>query len=64
MFVVNAFGGCLAVHAVIAEPRVCKAHTKRLEGDSGSHRNCRHIYSFPAGTAAITQPLFWLMQQS
>lgn len=34
MLVVSAFGGYLAVHAVIAEPRVCKAHAKRLEGDS------------------------------
>lgn len=31
--------------AVFAEPKVDKAQAKRLEGDSGIHRNFRHIYS-------------------
>ena len=30
---------------LFAEPRVGKAQAKRLERDSRSHRNCRHIYS-------------------
>ena len=45
--------------AQFAEPRV----SKRLEEDTRSCRNCRHVYSLLAGTAAITQPLSWLMQQ-
>ena len=34
-----------------------------MEGDSRSHRNCRHVYSLLADTAAITQPLYWLPHQ-
>ena len=45
---------------LIAEP---KGQAKRLEEDVISHRNCRHIYSLLAGTAAIAQPLSWLIQQ-
>ena len=30
---------------------------------TGSHSNCRHVYSLLAGMAATTQPLSWLMQQ-
>ena len=36
-----------------AEPRVGKVQAKRLEGESRSHRNCRHIYSLLAGVATI-----------
>ena len=46
--------------ALFAEPRV----GKRLKEDTISRRNCRHVYSLLAGTAAITQPLSWLVQQS
>ena len=45
--------------ALFAEPRV----DKRLEEDTRSRRNCRCVYSLLAGTATITQPLSWLMQQ-
>ena len=38
-----------------AEPRIGKAQAKRLEGDSGIHRNFRHIYSLLAGIVAILQ---------
>ena len=48
---------------LFAEPRVGKAKVPRLEGDSRSYKRCRHIYSLLAGTAAITRPLSWLMQQ-
>ena len=34
-----------------------------MEGDSRSHRNCRHVYSLLADTAAITQPFYWLPHQ-
>ena len=46
-----------------AAPRVSKAQVKRLEDDSGTHRHCRHTFSFLAGTAAVTQPLSQLTQQ-
>ena len=36
-----------------AETRVGKARAKRLDGDSRSRWNCRHIYSLLADTAAI-----------
>ena len=45
--------------ALFAEPRV----GKRLKEDTISRRNCRHVYSLLAGTAAITQPLSRLMEQ-
>ena len=38
---------------LFAEPRVRKAGAERLEGNSRSCRNCRHVYSLLAGTAAI-----------
>ena len=38
---------------LFAEPRVGKAQAKRLERDSRSHRNCRHIYSLLVDAAAI-----------
>lgn len=38
--------GCLAVHtAQFAEPRGDKARAERLEGSSGSCRNCRRLFS-------------------
>ena len=40
---------------LFAEPGVDKAQAKRLEGDSGIHRNFRHIYSLLAGIVAILQ---------
>ena len=46
--------------ALFAEPSVGQAQTKRLEGDWRNHRN---VYSPLAGTAAVMQPLSWLMQQ-
>ena len=48
---------------LFAEPRAGKAQAKRLEEDSRSCRNCRHVYSLLTGMAAITQPLSWLTQQ-
>ena len=48
--------------ALFTEPRVGKALAKRLEEDTRSHRNSRHIYSLLIGSAAITHPLSWLMQ--
>ena len=47
---------------LFAEPRVGKAPVKSLEGDSGSHSNCRQVYCLMTGTTAITQLLSWLMQ--
>ena len=38
--------------ALFAEPRVGKARAKRLEEDSKSRRNCRHVYSLLAEAAA------------
>ena len=51
------------VFTLFAEPRIGKAQAKRLEEDERSHRNCRHVFFLLAGRAAITQPLFWLIQQ-
>ena len=43
---------CLAVHTDHwTQGR--KAWAKRLEEDSRSHRNCRHVYSLLAGAAAV-----------
>ena len=36
---------------MFVEPRVGKARSKKLEGDSRSRRNCRHVYSLLADTA-------------
>ena len=38
---------------LFVESRVGNARAKGLEEDTKSHRNCRHIYSLLAGTAAI-----------
>ena len=38
---------------LFVESRVGNAQAKRLEEDTKSHRNCRHIYSLLAGTAAV-----------
>ena len=51
------------------ESRVGKVQTKRLEEDAKSCRNCRHVYSLLAGTAAVAaDTLFslfsWLTQQT
>ena len=40
---------------LFTEPRVGKARGKRLEENSRSRRNCRHIYSLLPGAAAIAQ---------
>ena len=55
---------CISLCIPFVEPRVGKAWAERLEGDSRSSRNCRHVYSLLAGSTAITQPLSWLAQQS
>ena len=54
---------------LFAEPRVGKVWSKRLEGDSRSHRNCRHIYSLLTDAAVITADVLssllpWLTQQT
>ena len=41
------------VFTLFTEPRVGKVWSRRLEEDSRSHRNCRHIYFLLAGTATI-----------
>ena len=57
--------------ALFTESRVGKAQANRLETEERSQRNCRHIYSLLAGTAAVTadisitprhstQPLSWV----
>ena len=38
---------------LFAEPMVGKVRTKRLEENARSRRNCRHVYSLLAGTAAV-----------
>ena len=46
------------IHALstpFTDPAVGKAQAKILEGDSRSHRSCRHVYSLLAGRAAIPQ---------
>ena len=47
--VVSLFTLC----TLFTEPRVCKVQAQRLEEDAKSHRNCRHIYSLLADSAAI-----------
>ena len=55
--------------SLFAKPRVGKAWAKWLQGDWRSHRNYRHIYSLPAGAAAVAadtlvfSPL-WLTRQT
>ena len=54
---------------LLAEPKVGKARAKRLEEDSRNCRNCRHIYSFLADTAAVAVDtlcafLSWLTHHS
>ena len=39
---------------LITETRVGKARAKRLEGDTMSLGNCRHVYSLLADKAVIT----------
>ena len=39
--------------ALFFESRVGKTRTKRLEEDARSRRNCRHLYSLLADTAAV-----------
>ena len=45
---------CISLCALFAEPMVGKAWSERLEENSRSCRNCRHIYSHLVDTAAIT----------
>ena len=40
---------------LFTEPTVGKAPAKRLEEGTGSHRNCRHIYSLLSGATALQQ---------
>ena len=54
---------------LFTEPRLGQAPTRRLEEDSRSCRNCRHIYSFLADTAAVAVDtlcafLSWLTHHS
>ena len=42
----------LILVAQFAEPSVRKLSAK-IQGDSRSHRNCRHVYSLLAGAAAV-----------
>ena len=54
---------------LFTEPRVGQAPVKRLEDDSRSCRNCRHIYSLLADTAAVAVDtlsafLSWLTQET
>ena len=46
------------------EPRVGKVQAKRLEGDSRSCRNCRHIYSLLADAAALSAAVTKLTQHN
>ena len=43
----------MPIASLFTEHRIGKAQAKRLEEDSRSHRNYRHIYSLPAGAAAV-----------
>ena len=44
---------------LFTEPRVGQAPVKRLEDDSRSCRNCRHIYSLMAGGVAIAPDMLY-----
>ena len=59
----------VSLFTLFAESRVRKACAKKLEGDSRSRRNCRHIYCLLADTAAMTVDtlhylLSWLTQHT
>ena len=59
----------VSLFTLFTESRVRKACAKKLEGDLRSRRNCRHIYSLLADTAAMTVDtlysfLSWLTQQT
>ena len=43
--------------ALFSEPRGGKAQAKRPEEYARSHRNCRHVYSLLAGTAAVAMDI-------
>ena len=56
-----------SLFTLFIEHRIGKAQAKRLEEDSRSHRNYRHIYSLLANAAAIAVDtlyflLSWLIQ--
>ena len=57
----------MPIASLFMEHRIGKAQAKRLEEDSRSHRNYRHIYSLLANAAAIAVDtlyslLSWLIQ--
>ena len=57
----------MPIASLFTEHRIGKAQAKRLEEDSRSHRNYRHIYSLLANAAAIAVDtlyslLSWLIQ--
>ena len=49
----HQLSSCISLCALFAEPVVGKAWARRLEENARSHRNCRCVYSLPAGAAAI-----------
>ena len=58
---------CISLCALFIESRVDKVQTGKLGENSRNHRNCRCIYSLPAGAAAIAADtrcslLSWLTQ--
>ena len=57
----------LLLFTLFTEPRLGQAPARRLEEDSRSCRNCRHIYSLLADTAVVAVDtlcafLSWLTQ--
>ena len=60
---------CISLFSLFAGPRVAKVWAKRLEEDSRSHGNCRHVYPLPADTAAVAVDMLyslfsWLTPQT
>ena len=49
----------ISLCALFAEPRVGKVETGKLEENSKSHRNCRHVYFLWAGKAAVAADITW-----
>ena len=59
----------VSLFKLFTEPRIGKVQVKRLEEDSRSQRNCRHIYSLLVDAAAVAVDtlhslLSWLTQHN
>lgn len=69
LFLILPTAPTVSLFKLFTEPRIGKVQVKRLEEDSRSQRNCRHIYSLLADAAAVAVDtlyslLPWLTQHN